>query len=53
MFIPNSILEVGQELEALILEVDNAKKRRISLGRKQCTDNPWKEFSEGKKRRYC
>ncbi len=45
---PNSILEVGQEVEVLILEVDNAK-RRISLGLKQCTDNPWKEFSEGKK----
>ena len=45
---PNSILEVGQEVEVLILEVDNSK-RRISLGLKQCTENPWKDFAKGKK----
>ena len=28
-------------MEVLILEIDNAK-RRISLGLKQCTENPWK-----------
>ncbi len=45
---PNSILEVGQEAEVLILEVDNSK-RRISLGLKQCTENPWKDFAKGRK----
>ena len=45
---PNSILEVGQEVEVLILEVDNSK-RRISLGLKQCTENPWKDFAKGRK----
>ena len=45
---PNSILEVGQEAEVLILEVDNSK-RRISLGLKQCTENPWEDFAKGKK----
>ncbi|MAJ67463.1 MAG: 30S ribosomal protein S1 [Rickettsiales bacterium] len=45
---PNSILEVGQEVEVLILEVDNSK-RRISLGLKQCTENPWEDFAKGKK----
>ena len=47
-FNPNSILEVGQEVEVLILEVDNSK-RRISLGLKQCTENPWEDFAKGKK----
>ena len=45
---PNSILEVGKEVEVLILEVDNSK-RRISLGLKQCTENPWEDFAKGKK----
>ncbi len=45
---PNSILEVGQEVEVLILEVDNSK-RRISLGLKQCSENPWEDFAKGKK----
>lgn len=45
---PNTILEVGQEVEVLILEVDNAK-RRISLGLKQCTENPWADFSKNSK----
>ena len=33
----------------MILEVDHAK-RRISLGRKQCLENPWKKFSEKNKK---
>ena len=45
---PNSILEVGQEVEVLILEVDNSK-RRISLGLKQCAENPWEDFAKGRK----
>ncbi len=45
---PNSILEIGQEVEVLILEVDNSK-RRISLGLKQCTENPWEDFAKGRK----
>ncbi len=40
---PNSILKVGDEVEVEILEIDNSK-RRISLGLKQCTENPWKIF---------
>ncbi len=45
---PNSILKVGEEVEVTILEIDNAK-RRISLGLKQCTENPWKIFASSKK----
>jgi len=45
---PNSILKIGEEVEVLILEIDNTK-RRISLGLKQCTENPWKIFASEKK----
>ncbi|MFL2660509.1 MAG: 30S ribosomal protein S1 [Alphaproteobacteria bacterium] len=45
---PNSILKVGGEVEVVILEIDNLK-RRISLGLKQCTENPWKIFASNNK----
>ncbi len=45
---PNSILKVGEEVEVVILEIDNSK-RRISLGLKQCTENPWKIFASKNK----
>jgi small subunit ribosomal protein S1 len=35
----------GQEVEVMVLDVDE-ERRRISLGLKQCKQNPWKEFSE-------
>ncbi len=41
---PSKILASGQEVEVMILEVDEAK-RRISLGIKQCSNNPWAEFA--------
>ncbi len=37
---PSKFVELGQEVEVVVLEVDVAK-RRISLGLKQCQDNPW------------
>ena len=46
---PNTILKVDQEVEVVILEIDNLK-RRISLGLKQCTENPWKKFAEKNKK---
>lgn len=42
---PLKNFEVGQEVEAMVLEVNSAKKK-ISLGLKQCQPNPWKEFEE-------
>ena len=45
---PNSILKIDEEVEVIILEIDNSK-RRISLGLKQCTENPWKIFASTKK----
>ena len=41
---PGKIVSTSQEVEVMVLEVD-AEKRRISLGLKQCIDNPWEDFS--------
>ena len=41
---PGKIVSTSQEVEVMILEVD-AEKRRISLGLKQCNENPWEDFS--------
>ncbi|MHA1543875.1 MAG: 30S ribosomal protein S1 [Alphaproteobacteria bacterium] len=45
---PGKILSTTQEVEVLILEIDQ-EKRRISLGLKQCMDNPWDSFSSNHK----
>lgn len=42
---PSKMVEVDQEIEVMILEVDETR-RRISLGIKQCMPNPWEEFSQ-------
>jgi small subunit ribosomal protein S1 len=42
---PGKIVSTSQEVEVMILEVDPVK-RRISLGLKQCLDNPWEVFAE-------
>src|SRR5881227_3210570 len=41
---PSKIVSPGQEVEVQVLEVDS-NKRRISLGLKQCTENPWAAFA--------
>jgi small subunit ribosomal protein S1 len=43
---PGKIVSTSQEVEVMILEVDESK-RRISLGLKQCMQNPWEAFLEG------
>jgi small subunit ribosomal protein S1 len=42
---PGKIVSTSQEVEVMILEVD-PEKRRISLGLKQCLNNPWENFAE-------
>lgn len=42
---PSKVVQLEQEVEVLILDVDE-DNRRISLGLKQCTSNPWQSFSE-------
>ena len=42
---PSKVVQPGDEVEVMILEVD-ADRRRISLGIKQCKQNPWQEFAD-------
>ncbi|HRX39976.1 MAG: 30S ribosomal protein S1 [Parvularculaceae bacterium] len=42
---PGKIVSTSQQVEVMVLEVDE-QKRRISLGLKQCLDNPWERFAE-------
>jgi small subunit ribosomal protein S1 len=42
---PNKVVQLGQEVEVMILDVD-PERRRISLGLKQCISNPWASFAE-------
>ena len=47
--IPSKVVQLGDDVEVMILEIDE-KRRRISLGMKQCTPNPWQEFSKNFKK---
>ncbi|HXG95194.1 MAG TPA: 30S ribosomal protein S1 [Blastocatellia bacterium] len=40
---PSKLLSIGQEVEAVVLEVD-PHNRRVSLGLKQVTADPWETF---------
>jgi len=42
---PNKIVSVSEEVDVMVLEIDT-DKRRISLGIKQCQDNPWDVISD-------
>ncbi len=42
---PGKIVSTSQEVEIMVLDVDE-QKRRISLGLKQCLNNPWDAFVE-------
>ncbi len=42
---PSKVLNVGDEVEAMVLQVDTAE-RRISLGLKQVEPNPWQQLAQ-------
>ncbi len=42
---PGKIVSTSQEVEVMVLEIDEAK-RRVSLGLKQTQRNPWEVFAE-------
>ncbi len=42
---PGKIVSTSQEVEVMVLEIDDAK-RRVSLGLKQTMRNPWEVFAE-------
>ena len=41
---PSKVVQVGDDVEVMVLDIDE-ERRRISLGIKQCTSNPWEDFS--------
>ncbi len=41
---PRKFVTIGQETEVVVLDIDE-ERRRISLGMKQCKNNPWIDFS--------
>ena len=41
---PNKVVQHGDEIEVMVLDIDE-ERRRISLGIKQCTQNPWEDFA--------
>lgn len=45
---PSKIVSTSQEVEVVVLEID-MEKRRISLGLKQCQENPWASFADQRK----
>ena len=40
---PGKIVSTSQQVEVMVLDVDQ-ERRRVSLGLKQCMENPWEEF---------
>ncbi len=42
---PSKVVQVGDELEVMVLDIDE-ERRRISLGIKQCQENPWDAFGK-------
>ncbi|QCI23312.1 30S ribosomal protein S1 [Buchnera aphidicola] len=42
---PSKVVNINSLVEVMVLDIDE-EKRRISLGLKQCTENPWKKFSD-------
>ncbi|QJC28250.1 30S ribosomal protein S1 [Enterobacteriaceae endosymbiont of Plateumaris braccata] len=42
---PSKVVNVNDKVEVMVLDIDE-ERRRISLGLKQCTINPWLEFSK-------
>ena len=42
---PSKLVQMGDEVEVVVLDIDE-ERRRISLGMKQCKNNPWEEFAE-------
>ena len=46
---PSKVVQLGDEVEVMILEIDE-ERRRMSLGMKQCSPNPWDDFAMNHKK---
>jgi len=45
---PGKIVSTSEKIEVMVLEID-VQKRRISLGIKQCVENPWQKYKSENK----
>ena len=45
---PGKIVSTSEKVEVIVLEIE-VSKRRISLGIKQCIENPWKSYKDNNK----
>ena len=45
---PGKIVSTSEKVEVIVLEIE-VPKRRISLGIKQCIENPWKSYKDNNK----
>jgi len=46
---PSKVVQLGNAIEVMVLDIDE-ERRRISLGIKQCHQNPWQRFAEEHKK---
>jgi len=46
---PSKVVQLGDEIDVMVLDIDE-ERRRISLGIKQCHQNPWDGFAENFKK---
>jgi len=46
---PSKVVNLGDEVDVMVLDIDE-ERRRISLGIKQCFQNPWDGFAESFKK---
>ncbi len=46
---PYKMVTVGDEVEVMVLDIDE-ERRRISLGMKQCSANPWEDFAASRQK---
>ena len=40
---PSEVTQIGEDIDVIVLEIDK-ENRRLSLGHKQCEENPWDVF---------
>jgi small subunit ribosomal protein S1 len=41
---PSKVVQIGDDVDVMVLDIDE-ERRRISLGIKQCKENPWEAFA--------
>jgi small subunit ribosomal protein S1 len=46
---PAKVVHSGQEVEVMVIDIDS-ERRRVSLGMKQCKQNPWEAFASSHKK---